>query len=66
MTPLELRAKGYQVLFDNLGQTAAIRFLQDMGWGIGDYTQDREVTLKNVTREVFWQDVAHIRASKHQ
>ncbi|MBC6422945.1 MAG: hypothetical protein GDA43_23465 [Hormoscilla sp. SP5CHS1] len=34
MTPLELREKGYQILVNNLGQVDAIRFLQQMGWGM--------------------------------
>lgn len=61
MTSLELREKGYQVLVDNLGEVATIRFLQDFGWGQGDYTKERETTLKEVTRETFWQDIARLR-----
>lgn len=66
MTSLELREKGYQVLFDNLGEVATIRFLQECGWGHGDYTKERQTTLKQITRETFWQDIAKIRADKNR
>ncbi len=65
MTPIELRQKGYQALVDNLGQADAIRFLQQMGWGRGDYTRERENNLQPVTREEFWQDIERIRARKN-
>jgi hypothetical protein len=36
MTPFELREKGYEVLFDNLGQVATIRleFKALLSWAI--------------------------------
>jgi hypothetical protein len=61
MTPLELREKGYQILVSNLGQSDAIRFLQQMGWGQGNYTQERGEILDSVTREELWQDLQRIR-----
>jgi hypothetical protein len=64
MTPIELRRKGYQVLVNNLGQIDAIRFLQQVGWGSGDYTKERDDRLKQVTREDFWQDIQRIRNRK--
>jgi hypothetical protein len=64
MTPIELRQKGYDALVKELGQVDAIRFLQDVGWGLGDYTQERQQSLKNVTRSDFWQDIQEIRAKK--
>ncbi len=64
MKPIELRQKGYYVLVKELGQVDAIRFLQDVGWGFGDYTQERQQSLKNVTRSDFWQDIQDIRARK--
>ena len=51
MTPTELRKKGYQALVDALGQIDTIRFLQQAGWGVGDYTKEREQRLNQVTRE---------------
>ena len=64
MKPIELRQKGYYVLVKELGQVDAIRFLQDVGWGFGDYTQESQHSLKNVTRSDFWQDIQDIRARK--
>ncbi|MEB3886343.1 hypothetical protein [Lyngbya sp. CCY1209] len=61
MTPIELRRQGYQVLVENLGQINAIRFLQQVGWGHGDYTKEREHLLQSVTRDEFWQDIQKIR-----
>jgi len=63
MTPLELRERGYQALVSQLGQMDTIRFLQQMGWGSGDYTQERKERLASVTREDFWQDLRKIRES---
>ena len=64
MTPVELRKKGYQILVEHLGQVDAIRFLQQAGWGSGDYTQERKETLDKVTREEFWEDLQRIRSRK--
>ncbi len=64
MTPIELRNKGYQVLIDNLGEIDTIRFLQQMGWGSGDYTQEKQELLKETTREVFLQEVKQLRERK--
>ncbi len=64
MTPIELRQKGYCALVKELGQVDAIRFLQDVGGGLGDYTQERQESVKNVTRDDFWQDIQEIRAKK--
>lgn len=64
MTPVELQKKGYQVLVEHLGQVDAIRFLQQFGWGHGDYTKEREESLAQVTREEFWQYLQRIRGRK--
>lgn len=64
MTPLELRERGYHALVSQLGQIDTIRFLQQMGWGSGDYTQERQESLANVTREEFLQSLHEIRARK--
>ncbi|NER19887.1 MAG: hypothetical protein F6J86_03525 [Symploca sp. SIO1B1] len=65
MTPIELRQKGYYALVKELGQVDAIRFLQDVGWGFGDYTQERQQSLKNVTRAEFWQNIQELRAKSN-
>jgi len=64
MTPTELRKQGYQALVDRLGAVNAIRFLQDVGGGSGNYTQEREEILNEVTREELWQDVRRLRSKK--
>ncbi|MBL1179075.1 hypothetical protein [Pantanalinema sp. GBBB05] len=64
MTPLELRERGYQALVSQLGQIDTIRFLQQMGWGAGDYTQERQESLDTVTREEFLQNLYELRARK--
>jgi len=35
-----------------------------MGWGNGDYTKERQDTLKNITRVEFWRDIEQIREEK--
>jgi hypothetical protein len=60
MNALELREKGYQILVNHLGQSDAIRFLQQMGWE-GDYTQERHEVLGSVTREEFLQELRKVR-----
>ncbi len=64
MTPVDLRKKGYEILVEHLGQVDAIRFLQQAGWGSGNYTQERKETLDKVTREEFWEDLQQIRNRK--
>ena len=61
MTPLELREKGYQALTSQLGQVDTIRFLQQMGWGSGNYTQERQTLLDSLTRQEFLQALQHLR-----
>ena len=64
MTPIELKQRGYQALVKELGQVDTIRFLQEMGWGNGDYTKERQDTLKNITRAEFWRDIEEMREEK--
>jgi hypothetical protein len=64
MTPIELRQRGYQALVDALGAIDALLFLQQAGWGTGNYTTERHQWLSPVTREEFWQDIQQIRATK--
>ncbi len=61
MKAVELREQGYRILVDHLGQSDAIRFLQQMGWGQGDYTQERREILGSVTREDFLQELRRVR-----
>jgi len=59
-----LRARGYQALVRELGALDAIRFLQQMGWGTGDYTQERETLIGSVSREAFWQGLQTVKDQK--
>lgn len=61
MTMIELQEKGYKVLVENLGQVEAIRFLQQCGWGQGNYTQERSAVLDGVKRAQFLQDLQAVR-----
>ncbi|EDZ96150.1 conserved hypothetical protein [Limnospira maxima CS-328] len=61
MNALELREKGYQILVSHLGQSDVIRFLQQMGCGQGDYTQERREVLGSVTREEFLDELRKVR-----
>jgi hypothetical protein len=61
MTTIELQEKGYRVLVENLGQVEAIRFLQQCGWGQGNYTQERSAVLDSVKRAQFLQDLQVVR-----
>lgn len=62
MTPIELREKGYQALVGSLGVVDTIRFLQQAGFGRGNYTEERQQRSARVTRADFWQDLHSIRA----
>jgi hypothetical protein len=61
MTPIELRNRGYQALVDALGTIDTIIFLQQSGWGIGNYTEERKQWLNSVNRQEFWQDIQRLR-----
>lgn len=61
MIPTELKQKGYLVLVKELGQVDTIRFLLEMGCGNGDYTKERQDTLKDITRSEFWGEIEEMR-----
>lgn len=45
----------------NLKLVEAIRFLQQCGWGQGNYTQERSAVLDGVKRAQFLQDLQAVR-----
>lgn len=50
----EIVTQGYQALMDSLGIVDAIRFIQYLNPGQGDYTQDRDQWLSEHTlQEIF-------------
>ncbi len=53
MKSSELRQQGYQALIEALGVVGAIKFLQQLEVGYGNYTQERHQWLDNLTFEDF-------------
>ncbi|MGB3495374.1 MAG: hypothetical protein WBA57_21775 [Elainellaceae cyanobacterium] len=49
MTPIELTRKGFQALVDALGYVDAVRFLKQFNQGSGDYTQERDQWLDDLS-----------------
>ncbi|MCU0550353.1 MAG: hypothetical protein MUC48_13470 [Leptolyngbya sp. Prado105] len=57
MTPIELNYKGFQALVQALGYVDAIRFLKQFDQGSGNYTQERDRWLNDVTLDEIWRDL---------
>ncbi len=53
MKQTEIRQRGYQALIDALGIANTLRFLQQLGIGYGNYTQERHQWLDQLTMEDF-------------
>lgn len=53
MKQTEIRQRGYQALIDALGIANTLRFLQQLGIGDGNYTQERHQWLDQLTMEDF-------------
>jgi len=53
MKQAEIRQQGYKALIDSLGVANTLRFLQQLGVGYGDYTQERHQWLDQLTMEDF-------------
>jgi hypothetical protein len=51
MTAPEIDRLGFQALCDALGLAGALRFLQQMGGGSGNYTRERAAILRGVSIE---------------
>ena len=49
----EIRQQGYKALIDSLGVANTLRFLQQLGVGYGDYTQERHQWLDQLTMDDF-------------
>lgn len=47
----KIRQDGLKALKDKLGPVGMIKFLQMYSDGKGDYTEERKVNLKNLTKE---------------
>ncbi|WP_448564288.1 hypothetical protein [Trichothermofontia sp.] len=53
MKQTEIRQRGYQALIDALGIANTRRFLQQLGVGYSNYTQERHQWLDQLTMEDF-------------
>lgn len=56
-TPAEIRQQGLEALVERLGAAGALRFIQQISNGQGDYTADRhrwlgQVGLDEILREI--------------
>jgi carbamate kinase len=49
----EIRQQGHQALIEALGIANSLRFLQQVGAGYGDYTQERHQWLEQLNLEDF-------------
>jgi len=50
---IEIRQQGYKVLIDSLGIANTLQFLQQLGLGYGNYTEDRQQWLDQLTMDNF-------------
>lgn len=53
MKQIEIRQQGYKALIDSLGVANTLRFLQQLGVGYGNYTQERYQWLDQLSLEDF-------------
>ena len=51
MKQTEIRQQGYKALIDSLGVANALRFLQQLGVGYGNYTEERHQWLDQLTMD---------------
>jgi hypothetical protein len=51
LNPAQLRQRGIEALVQALGAVGMVRFLQQFDQGSGDYTQDRDAILADITLE---------------
>jgi len=63
VNPIYLRNAGISVLQENLGIVGAIRFMQQLAPGYGDYTKERRVSLGNETIEDFEATLAALKGN---
>ena len=53
MKRTEIKQQGYKALIDALGVAGALRFLQQLEVGYGDYTKERHQWLNQLTIDDF-------------
>lgn len=59
MKQTEIRQQGYKALIDSLGVANALRFLQQLGVGYGNYTEERHQWLDQLTMDDLLNSIAH-------
>lgn len=47
LSPNEIRKKGLEALFESLGPSGMLKFLEQYEMGAGNYTEERKKWLKN-------------------
>lgn len=57
MTLVELNRQAFKTLVEHLGYVNAVRFFKQFDAGTGDYTQERQQWLDDVSLEEIWIDV---------
>jgi len=62
----EIRQRGLDVLTKELGATATVRFLRQFEDGYGDYTEEREELLKNVSIDDIVANIAERKTKSRQ
>lgn len=57
MTLAELNRQAFTTLVEHLGYVNAVRFFKQFDAGTGDYTQERQQWLDDVSLEEIWTDL---------
>ncbi|MBI1745304.1 MAG: hypothetical protein HYR55_01800 [Acidobacteria bacterium] len=60
--PSAIRKRGLEALAKALGPVGMVRFLQQFETGVGDYTKDRELYLKDLDVQSIVQEIKDRRA----
>jgi len=47
LSPNEIRKKGFEALFESLGPSGMLKFLEQFDMGLGNYTEERKQWLKD-------------------
>lgn len=59
MKQTEIRQQAYKALINSLGVANTLRFLQQLGIGYGNYTEERGQWMNQLTLENFREFVRH-------
>jgi hypothetical protein len=59
----ELNRRAFSILCRELGPAQAVRVFRQMGWGAGNYTEERRAVFANWTMEQVEQKLAELNAA---